>query len=246
MPMSAIFVNAATVAFEQIERREAAGGGRVLAGAERQPGVDLERHRAFGHGLAVGRRVDEEAAGADRLEALLAHRHPIVLAEAVDLRRVPARQPRQHFQFVERRLALEISVEPPVVGLGRVGLVGDQHRRRIVVREQIVGFGQRFGLGARAMEGDAPAHCSPLELPVRQTCALLRSCRSCALQRRRHSCGSRRGRTAAACPSSAPSSRWPTGGASAGSRSGWRRSWRSRRERRRDRPDDRRSDNRRG
>ena len=71
---------------EPVERGEAAGGGVMLAGAEGEPGVDLEGDRALGHGVAMGRGVDEEAPGADRLEPGLAHRHPIILAEMLDRR----------------------------------------------------------------------------------------------------------------------------------------------------------------
>ncbi len=76
----------ATVAGENIQLLEAAGGGRVLAGAEARPASDLERGGSGRDAAAVGRGVDEEAAGADRLEPGLAHRHPVRLAERLDAR----------------------------------------------------------------------------------------------------------------------------------------------------------------
>ena len=77
---------ALAVALEPVERGEAAGGGRVLAGAEGEAGVDLEIDPCPRSG-AMGRRVDVEAAGADRLQPGLAHRHPVGLAELLDARR---------------------------------------------------------------------------------------------------------------------------------------------------------------
>ena len=115
------------LAFQPVERGEAAGGRRVLAGAEGQAGVDLEID-ALGTSGAIGRRVDVEAAGADRLQPGLAHRHPIGLAELLD----PAARRRRGAQgreLLRRRLVVEIGVDQPVVGLGSVRLVGDEHRR---------------------------------------------------------------------------------------------------------------------
>ena len=94
-------------------------------------------------------RVDGEAAGADRLQPGLAHRHPIGLAKLLDLGPPPPRL-RQQVQLLRCRLVLEISVDQPVVGLGFVGLVGDQHRRLIAEARQIVHRADRFALRAGA------------------------------------------------------------------------------------------------
>ena len=48
MPMSAMLAKRLARRFEPVERGEAAGGGVVLAGAEGEPGVDLEVDRAVG------------------------------------------------------------------------------------------------------------------------------------------------------------------------------------------------------
>ena len=53
---------------QPVERDQAAGRGLVLAGAEGAAGVDLERDGAGGTLVAMRGRVDEEAAGADRLQ----------------------------------------------------------------------------------------------------------------------------------------------------------------------------------
>ena len=42
VPISAMLVNLAAIALEPIERFEASGGRRVMAGAEGQAGVDFE------------------------------------------------------------------------------------------------------------------------------------------------------------------------------------------------------------
>ena len=60
-------------------------------------------------------------------------------------------------QFVRRRLVLEISVDQPLVGLGLVGLVGDQHRRRSPKPGKLVHRADRFALRAGAGDGDSPA-----------------------------------------------------------------------------------------
>jgi len=101
--------------------------------------------------------VDEEAAGADRLQPRLAHGHPIVLAELFDLRRAAA-EAGERGQHFGRRLMVEICVEQPFVGPGGVGLVGDQHRLRVGERQHFMSIGQRFRLHARARQGGAPAH----------------------------------------------------------------------------------------
>ena len=73
----------------------------------------------------------------------------LAAAEAAQERRAPRRS----------GACVEISVDQPVVGLGRVGLVGDQHRRLVARSEQVVRVGQiASALRARAGEGDPPAH----------------------------------------------------------------------------------------
>ena len=75
------------VAFQPVERREAAGGGRVLAGAEGEAGVDLEADRARRPARgAVGVWTKKRPARIGS-QARLAHRHPVVLAELLDRRR---------------------------------------------------------------------------------------------------------------------------------------------------------------
>src|SRR4051794_28415356 len=61
----------AMLASENIELLEAAGSGCMLARAECQAGIDLERSRSRRDAAAVGRGMDEEAAGMDRLEPRL-------------------------------------------------------------------------------------------------------------------------------------------------------------------------------
>ena len=60
-----------------VECIEAARCGRMLASAERETRIDLEIDRVGGPVGVVHRRMDEEAAGTDRLKALLAPGHPI-------------------------------------------------------------------------------------------------------------------------------------------------------------------------
>ena len=54
VPMSAMFANRCAVLLERVERLEAAAGGRVLAGAEGEAGIDLEIDRARGSRRCVG------------------------------------------------------------------------------------------------------------------------------------------------------------------------------------------------
>ena len=72
--------------------------------------------------------MNREAAGADRLEPGLAHRHPILFAELLDLDRATA-EAGQKRDVVGGRMMLEIGMDQPIVRLGQVGLIGDQHRR---------------------------------------------------------------------------------------------------------------------
>src|SRR3954454_20382813 len=98
----------AAAAFELMEHGKTAAGRRMLAGAEGEPGVDLEIDAS---GIArVGRRVNGEAAGADRLKPSLAHRYPIRFAKLLDLRRATAEAAQDRELFIRRRM-FEISVD---------------------------------------------------------------------------------------------------------------------------------------
>jgi ribosomal protein L11 methyltransferase len=114
------------------------------------------------------------APGADRLEPGLAHRHPIILAQLLDCRGRAGGQRGERGKVGGGRLVGEISVDPPVVGGVGIGLVGDDYRRAVGEREQILAVGQRLGLGAGAVEGDAPAHL-PVSFANRSSSALVRS-----------------------------------------------------------------------
>ena len=71
---------------ERVEHFKTAAGGRVLAGAEGQAGVDLKRGCLWWNRAAIGRGMDKEATGADRLQALLAPGHPVRrILEMLDL-----------------------------------------------------------------------------------------------------------------------------------------------------------------
>jgi hypothetical protein len=143
------------LALEPVERLEAAGGGRMLAGTEGQSGVDLEID-PIGIGR-VGRRVDMEPSGADRLKARLAHRHPILLAELLDLRRARA-EDSQDRHLLTVRVMVEIGMDQPFVGLGGIGLVGDEHRRIVGAVESIFRIDDRLALRARTWNRDPEAH----------------------------------------------------------------------------------------
>ena len=81
------------------------------------------------------RRVDEEAAGADRLEPRLAERHPVALLDLLDdrrrRRRRSATSAREQGEHRRVRLFGEIGVEPPFVAASLASAsLGHQHRRR--------------------------------------------------------------------------------------------------------------------
>ena len=126
----------------------------MLTGAKRETGVDLEIDRArIGR---VGRRVDEEAAGADRLQPGLAHGHPVGLAELFEDWRAAA-ETCEHRDVVQRRVTIEVSVDQPVIGFGRVRFIRDQHGR---IGRPRISFGVGDGLGLRpgTWQGYPPAH----------------------------------------------------------------------------------------
>ena len=161
MPMSAILANCATDTFEPVERIEATGSRRMLAGAESEAGVDLEIDRARRAIGVVHRRMDEEAAGADRLQSRLALRHPVGrVFEMLDLGlaapELGARAPSAPRPSAGRRNKREVRQSS---GFDSVGFVGDDHRRR----RRWPGTGPRRRAIASAWarvqwNGDPPAH----------------------------------------------------------------------------------------
>jgi hypothetical protein len=73
--------------------------------------------------------VDEEPAGADRLQALLALRDPVGrVFQMLDLW-IAGAQPLELRQFMIAWLAVEIGMNKPIVRLGFVRFVGDDDRR---------------------------------------------------------------------------------------------------------------------
>ena len=73
-------------AHDHLDHLEAAGGGAVMAGAEGQPGLDLDGEVAGAAPVAVMRAVHQEAPGADRLQPLERLRDPVDVGQdfAVD------------------------------------------------------------------------------------------------------------------------------------------------------------------
>ena len=130
----------------------------MLAGAERQTRIDLEIDGVGGPVGIMHRRMHEEAAGADRLQSLLAFRHPVGgIFEMLDLRLARSKL-RQLGDFDLGWLSIEVGMKQPFVRLVRIGLVRDEHRGSAAVREQVTAVGYGLGLSARAREGDPPAH----------------------------------------------------------------------------------------
>ena len=207
--------------FQPVERGEAAGGGRVLAGAEGEAGVDLEvdrvrragRRNASACGRRSGRRGSARARPGSSSPSRSCRR------DARSRARRPAARRREQHQFL-RRSAARRNRRGSASRRARAGSGSSatMHRRLVGMREEVVGFGQRLGLGAGAVEGDPPAHFGRfLRQPLVERLG----------QRRRHRSRQPSGSNSG-CLAGHPlaSSRWPTGAASAGSRSGWRRSWR--------------------
>jgi hypothetical protein len=130
----------------------------MLSGAEGEARVDLEIDGVGRPVRVVHGRMNEEAAGADRLQTLLALRNPVGrVFEMLDLR-IAGAQPLEFRQFMIAGLAIEVSVDQPVVGPGLVGFVGDDDRRRWAVGEKVLDMGDGFALRARARDGDAIAY----------------------------------------------------------------------------------------
>ena len=140
---------------EFIERCQAPAGRCMLPRAERERGIDFEIDTSrVGQ---MGWRVDREAAGTDRLKTGLAHRHPILFAELLDLGRSRT-EPRQDHDLLADRMMIEISVDHPLVRLCFVRLVGDEHRRIAARWKENVRVRYRFTLGARARDRDTETH----------------------------------------------------------------------------------------
>ena len=134
VPMSAMFANSRP----SRSRISSAQGSRrwLHAGRSQTRGWRRSRNVTPPGAMAVGGRVDEEAAGADRLQPGLAHRHPVRLAELLDAR-IAAAEPGSVGDRLGGRLVIEIGMDQPFVGLRLVGLVGHQHRWIGAVGEQV-------------------------------------------------------------------------------------------------------------
>ena len=126
---------ARAVALEPVERREAAAGGRMLAGAEGEAGVDLEIDRAGRRG-AIHRRVDSRSGRRGSAAARPGSSSPNRPRRAARSAARRCQGWRSDASSSGGRLVLEIGMDQPVVGLRRVGLVGDQHRRASPSRER--------------------------------------------------------------------------------------------------------------
>ncbi len=145
---------------ETVERGEAARRGGMLSGAEGKAGVDFETGCTVGPILVVHRGVNEEPAGADRFEPGLAQRHPVGrILEPFEHGIAVDRERFEDAHFLPAGLAVEISVDAPIVRLGLVGFLGDDDRRVEMIGEQQVAVRDRLRFGLGAVERDAPAHC---------------------------------------------------------------------------------------
>jgi hypothetical protein len=69
---------------------QAQGGGFVMAGAEGQPRLDLDRDHAMRHPARIMRAIDEKAPGPHRRQALLTQLDPVLVGQGLDLH-IPAR-----------------------------------------------------------------------------------------------------------------------------------------------------------
>ena len=203
-----------------------AGTSRSRSSAARQPAVvacwpvpkaspaSISKLIACGSG-GVGRGVDEEAPGADRLEPGLAHRHPIVLAEVVDFGRRVGGERGQRGEIVARRL-------------DRRNKRGSASRRAAPGRAR-----RRRSPGAARRTGTGP-RCRATPRPRRGCSAnVTRQLISCFLGEplvERLGLGGGIGAAGVGVEQrlradrSARASRWPRDAGSAGSRSGSRRS----------------------
>ena len=139
-----------------VQRQQAAARGAVMAGAEGERGLDLDAQRVDRHRGAVMRAVHDEAAGAHRLEAGEALRHPVGLRQRLEgqrRRRVLARRhphQRAHRRLVGRLAEIDRHLPAAAVALegGAGGVVGIER------------FVQRAGQRARGflVAGEAGDH----------------------------------------------------------------------------------------
>ena len=72
--------------------------------------------------------------------------------------RIAGAKPLELREITIAGLAVEVSVDQPVVRPGLVGFVGDDDRRRGAVGEEVLDMGDGFALRARARNGDAIAY----------------------------------------------------------------------------------------
>ena len=129
---------ARALALHPVERVEAAGGGRVLAGAEGEAGVDLEIDCVGVRRRWVGvwtKKRPARIGSSPRWLIVTQSSSP----SALD-RGLAASERAQQGEILGFGPTLEISVDHPLVGPGSIGFVGDQHRR-------FVAFGKGVGSG---------------------------------------------------------------------------------------------------
>ena len=139
---------------------EAAGGGRVLAGAKGLTGGNAIVAQARLGDRRMLRRVDMEGASADRFEPLLAGGQPVDIGQFLDgkLRRAASEQRGNRRLFRLARLVRKPGFQLPVVGLVLGNLDARNHDigvpvPRILMREQ-----GSLDHGTRGEGGDFPAH----------------------------------------------------------------------------------------
>ncbi len=122
------------------------------------------------------RRVDVEAAGADRFEARLAFHDPVGrIFEMLDFGLSVLGEAAEQDKFLRGRLLGEIGVDPPVVGGVRIGLIGNQDGWLIGKGEEVIRLGQGLGLGSSAVERDPPTHFPAVSFASRSSRRLVRA-----------------------------------------------------------------------
>jgi len=136
---------------QRVERKQAAARGTVVAGAEGERGFDLDADGVHRHAPAVMRAMHDEAAGAHRLQAREALRHPIGggdLLEAERLRRCFARRPRDqcaHRGLIDTRAEMDRHLPLPAAAL--------ESRADGIIEYLTDQGGDRFG--GRLVDGEA-------------------------------------------------------------------------------------------
>ena len=118
VPMSAMLRTTSPRAFIWLSMARQPDSGGMLAGAE---GLARRDDEILEAGLVQRRmvgRADMEAAGADRLDALLAQRHPVGLGQLLDgeVRRRAREQRFQRRPVARGGPARQPRFEPPVIG----------------------------------------------------------------------------------------------------------------------------------